>query len=141
MLTFFMLTIQPKIVPDCFTTTSVAKTDVFGDIVSYVCGPSNFVRFRGLDGRAQGLDGPGTIHKHSLQFTDRHMQGRKNSPDSHPHQIALQSSSLPLVRAQTRRAGPQQASGKFRYTKTSSEVRSVGSARGQVGQFYYSAEV
>ncbi len=28
--------------------------------VSYVCGPSNFVRIR-------GLDGPGTIHKHSLK--------------------------------------------------------------------------
>ncbi len=64
MLAIFMLTIQPKIVR-IVTTTSVVKTDVFGDIVSYVCGPSNFVRFR-------GLDGPGTIHKHSLQFTDRH---------------------------------------------------------------------
>jgi hypothetical protein len=79
-------TVQPKIVPDCCFCCQNRR---FRRLVSYVCGPSNFVRIR-------GLDGPGTIHKHSLQFTDRHMHGRKNPPDSRPHQIALQSSSLPL---------------------------------------------
>ena len=71
--------------------------------------------------------------------TDIH--GRKNPPDSRPHQIALQSSSLPLVKGTDSKGRATAGKGEFRYTKTSSEVRSIGSARGQVGQFHYSAEV